>query len=104
MCQQCYCCVSTSRPQPTTEKRAGGVLNMDSFEQLRKFVQFTSAHKAYLGISPFSSSADLPAPMAQMRTPNTALATTSAIEYPTCSYVVATEPARPRFLTMYTKG
>jgi hypothetical protein len=25
-------------------------------------------------------------------------------EYPTCSYVVATVPARPMFLMMYTKG
>merc|ERR1712003_512045 len=42
--------------------------------------------------------------MAQMRTPNTALATTSAIEYPTCSYAVATGPARPTILIMYTPG
>jgi len=57
----------------------------------------------YLAIA-FSSSADFPAAMAQMRTPNTALAVTSATEYPICSYVVATVPARPTFLMMYTNG
>merc|ERR1712099_213411 len=81
---------------------------MDSFEQLRKFVQITKCSRSSLGNQPrrppLSSSADFPAAMAQMRTPNTALATTSAIEYPICSYVVATGPARPSILTMYTKG
>merc|ERR1712137_1407426 len=54
--------------------------------------------------NPLSSSADLFAAMAQMRTPKTAFATKSATEYPTCSYVVAVLPARPKFLTMYTQG
>merc|ERR1712187_968853 len=75
----------------------------NSYKKLKNPHQRTNARKAHSNAASFSS-ADFPAAMAQMRTPNTALATTSAIEYPTCSYVVATVPARPMFLMMYTKG
>merc|ERR1719152_420717 len=51
-----------------------------------------------------ASDSDFPAAIAQINTPKTALAMTSAHEYPTCSYVVAAAPARPMFLTMYTNG
>merc|ERR1712014_274012 len=42
--------------------------------------RYPRACRVYLGINPFSSSADFPAAMDQMRTPNTALETTSATE------------------------
>merc|ERR1719229_1257386 len=42
--------------------------------------------------------------MAQIKTPKTALATTSATEYPICSPAVAATPEIPIILMMYTKG
>merc|ERR1719433_625432 len=44
------------------------------------------------------------AAMAQINTPKTALATTSATEYPICSPAVAATPEIPIILMMYTKG
>merc|ERR1719428_1768429 len=44
------------------------------------------------------------AAMAQINTPKTAFATTSAIEYPICSPAVAVTPEIPSILMMYTKG
>merc|ERR1719245_1856673 len=44
------------------------------------------------------------AAMAQIKTPKTAFATTSATEYPICSPAVAVTPAIPSILMMYTKG
>merc|ERR1719421_271174 len=42
--------------------------------------------------------------MRQIKIPKTALAVTSAAEYPTCSNAVALEPERPMPLSMYTNG
>jgi len=42
--------------------------------------------------------------MAQIKTPKTAFATTSATEYPICSPAVAVTPEMPNILIMYTKG
>merc|ERR1719511_130197 len=42
--------------------------------------------------------------MDQIMTPKTALATTSATEYPICSPAVAATPEIPIILMMYTKG
>lgn len=42
--------------------------------------------------------------MRQTKIPKIALATTSAIEYPTCSAAVAVAPSKPTPLIMYTKG
>merc|ERR1719454_434532 len=58
-----------------------------------------SLSKVHLS-NPLSSSSDFAAAIAYMRTPNTAFATKSATEYPTCSSVVAMEPARPQLLMM----
>merc|ERR1719324_1228406 len=44
------------------------------------------------------------AAMAQIKIPKTALATTSAIEYPICSPAVAVTPEIPIILMMYTHG
>merc|ERR1711924_166458 len=44
------------------------------------------------------------AAMAQIKTPKTAFATTSATEYPICSPDVAVTPEIPSILMMYTKG
>jgi len=55
--------------------------------------------------SPFSDSTLLfSAVMAQIKTPKTAFATTSATEYPICSPAVAVTPEMPSILMMYTKG
>ena len=55
--------------------------------------------------SPFSDSTLLfSAAMAQIKTPKTAFATTSATEYPICSPAVAVTPEMPNILMMYTKG
>jgi len=55
--------------------------------------------------SPFSDSTLLfSAAMAQINTPKTAFATTSATEYPICSPAVAVTPEIPSILMMYTKG
>merc|ERR1719375_658089 len=53
---------------------------------------------------PSSSSLDFSEAMAQIRTPKTTFATTSAIEYPICSPAVAVTPEIPSILMMYTKG
>merc|ERR1719323_2494644 len=52
----------------------------------------------------FSSILLFSAAMAQISTPKTALATTSATEYPICSPAVAATPEMPNILMMYTKG
>ena len=52
----------------------------------------------------FSSYLLFSAAMAQINTPKTAFATTSAIEYPICSPAVAATPEIPNIFMMYTKG
>merc|ERR1719191_850214 len=67
-------------------------------------VQRVMLYAASFSEIPSSSSFDFSAAMAQISTPNTALATTSAIEYPICSPAVAVTPEIPSILMMYTKG
>merc|ERR1712124_9782 len=67
-------------------------------------VQRVMLYAASFSEIPSSSSFDLSAAMAQISTPNTAFATTSAIEYPICSPAVAVTPEMPSILMMYTKG
>merc|ERR1712182_95084 len=67
-------------------------------------VQRDMLYAAFFSKLPSSSSFDFSAAIAQISTPNTALATTSAIEYPICSPAVAVTPEIPTILMMYTKG
>merc|ERR1712226_1242652 len=59
---------------------------------------------AYLISLPSDSTLLFSAAMAQIKTPKTAFATTSAHEYPICSPAVAATPEMPSILMMYTKG
>merc|ERR1712025_350425 len=71
---------------------------------LKCCVQRNLLYAAFFSKLPSSSSLDFSAAIAQIRTPNTALATTSAIEYPICSPAVAVTPEMPSILMMYTNG
>ena len=67
-------------------------------------IQRDMLYATFFSKLPSSSSLDFSEAMAQIKTPNTALATTSAIEYPICSPAVAATPETPSILMMYTKG
>jgi len=71
---------------------------------LESCVHRNMLYAAFLSKPPSSSNLDFSAAMAQMRTPKTAFATTSAMEYPICSPAVAVTPEIPSILMMYTKG
>merc|ERR1719471_1741304 len=73
--------------------------------QKRRKLHFSRPSTSPVQLSkPPSSSLDFSEAMAQIRTPNTALATTSEQEYPICSPAVAATPEMPSILMMYTKG
>jgi len=63
-----------------------------------------SLTSTFLNNAPSDSILLFSAAMAQIKIPKTALATTSAIEYPICSPAVAVTPEIPSILMMYTKG
>ena len=81
--------------------REVGVLSLRKQTSNGNYASLTATYAS----SPFSDSTLLfSAAMAQINTPKTAFATTSAIEYPICSPAVAATPDTPNIFMMYTKG
>jgi len=82
-------------------RKRAGCLSLRKQTSNGNYASLAATHAS----SPFSDSTLLfSAAMAQIKTPKTAFATTSATEYPICSPAVAVTPEIPSILMMYTKG
>merc|ERR1719240_362267 len=104
MLMHSLCAVSAATMSDKSTKRKESVAKPLHMASAESCVQRDMLYAAFLSSEPSSSSLDFSDAMAQMRTPKTALATTSAIEYPICSPAVAATPEIPSILMMYTKG